>query len=103
MIAATVGTWKRSCVCFVDVLLEAFGCQDEVCLVVNLPVRGMPGCRSRQLVGVESVDKGKLWLFANCRSLHLLSFVSPVPNLPTVLAQCSVSYTHLTLPTRRTV
>ena len=30
MIAASVGTWKRSCVCFVGAGLEALGCQDEV-------------------------------------------------------------------------
>ena len=28
------------------------------------------------------------WLFANSRSLHPLSFVSPMPNLPTVPALC---------------
>ena len=58
MITANVGTWERSCVCFVDAGLEAFRCQDEVHLV-NLPVRGMPGCCPRQLVGVESVGKGE--------------------------------------------
>ena len=30
MITANVGTWVRSCVCFVDAGLEALGCQDEV-------------------------------------------------------------------------
>ena len=59
MIAANVGTWERSCVCFVDAGLEAFGCQDEVYLVVKLPIRGMPGCCPRQLVGVEKVGKGE--------------------------------------------
>ena len=58
-IAANIGTWERSCVCFVDAGLEAFRCQDEVHLV-NLPVRGMPGCCPRQLVEVESVVKGEL-------------------------------------------
>ena len=28
------------------------------------------------------------WLFANCRSFHPSSFVSSMPNLPTVPAQC---------------
>ena len=37
MIAAHVGTWERSFVCFVDAGLEALGCQDKVSLVVNLP------------------------------------------------------------------
>ena len=36
MITATVGTWERSCVCFVDAGLKALECQDEVYLVVNL-------------------------------------------------------------------
>ena len=38
---------------------DIWGCQDEVYLVVNLPIRGMPGCCPRQLVGVESDCKGK--------------------------------------------
>ena len=59
MIAAHVGTWERSCVCFVDAGLEALGCQNEVYLAVNLPIRGTPGCCPRQLVGVESVAKGE--------------------------------------------
>ena len=59
MIAANVGTWERSCVCFVDAGLEAFGCQDEVYLVVNLPITGMPGCCPWQVVGVKSVGKGE--------------------------------------------
>ena len=59
MIAASVGTWKRPCVCFVGIGLEVLGCQDEVYLVVNLPIRGVPGCCSRQLVGVDCVGKGE--------------------------------------------
>ena len=42
VIAAKVGTWDRPCVSFVDAGLEALGCQDEVCLIVNQPIRGMP-------------------------------------------------------------
>ena len=61
------------------------GCQDEVYLVVNLPIRGIPGCCLRQLVGVESVDKGDS--VALCElSVSILSFVSPMPNLSTVPA-----------------
>ena len=63
MVAVNVGTWKRPCACFVDVGLEALGCQDDVYLVVNLPVRGMPGCCPRELVGLESVG--------NCESVAL--------------------------------
>ena len=59
VIAACVGTRERSCVCFVDAGLEALGCRDGVCLVVNLPIRGMPGCCPRQLMGVESVCKSE--------------------------------------------
>ena len=88
IIATSVGPWERSCVCCVDPGLEAFGCQDEVSLVVNLPIRGIPDCCPRQLVGVESVGKGEPVLFANSRSLHPLSFVSAMPNLSTVPAQC---------------
>ena len=54
MTAANVCTWERSCVCFVDAGLEALGCQDEVYLVVNLPIWGIPGYCPRQLVGMES-------------------------------------------------
>ena len=59
MIAFNVSNWERPCICFVDARLEAFGCQDEVYLVVNLPIRRIPGCCHRQLVGVESVGKGE--------------------------------------------
>ena len=52
-IAANVGKWERSSVCFVDAGLEALRCQDEVYLVVNLPIWGMQGCCPKQLVGVE--------------------------------------------------
>ena len=72
--------------CFVDAGLEALGCHDEDYLVVNLTIRDMPGCCPRQLGEgwrVESVDKGEPVAFANSRSLHLQSYVSPMPNLPT--------------------
>ena len=55
MIAANVSTWLRSCVCFADAGLEALVCQEEVYLVVNLPIRGMPGCCPRQRLRLESV------------------------------------------------
>ena len=42
--------------CILDAGLEALECQDEVYMV--LPIRGVPGCYSRQLVGLESVSKG---------------------------------------------
>ena len=29
MITSNVGAWERSCVCFVDIVLEALGCQDK--------------------------------------------------------------------------
>ena len=59
IIAANVGRWERSCVCFVDAGLEALGCQDGVYLVVNLLVVGMPGGCPKQLIGVDSVGKGE--------------------------------------------
>ena len=39
--------------------LTQLGCQDEVYLVVNLSIRGMPGCCPRQPAGVESAGKGE--------------------------------------------
>ena len=59
MITTYVSTWERPCVCFVDAGLEALGCQDEVYLVVNLPIRDMSGCSPKQLVEVESVGKSE--------------------------------------------
>ena len=88
MIAANVSTWEGLYVCFVDAGLEALGCQDEVCLVVNLPIRDMSGCHPRQYVGVDRAGKVSGWLFANSKTLHPLSFDSPMPNLPAVPAQC---------------
>ena len=67
MIAANVSTWERPCVCFVDAGLEALGCQNEVYLVVNLPIRGMPGCCPRQLVAVEECWQG--WVCGSLRTL----------------------------------
>ena len=77
MIAANVGTRETLCVCFVDAGLDELGCQDEVYLVLNLPIRGMLVCFSRQFVGVESVGRGESWFFANPWNLDPLSFVSP--------------------------
>ena len=51
--------WKDLVFCFVDGGLEALVYQDEVYLVVNLPIRGMLGCCPRRLVGVEGVGKGE--------------------------------------------
>ena len=65
----------------------ALGCEDEVYVVVNLHIRGMPGCCARQLAGVECWEwwaGGSLWTLG----VSILSFVSVMPNLPTVLAQC---------------
>ena len=42
MITANVGTWERSCICFAGAGLEVLGRQDEVYLVVNLPIKGVP-------------------------------------------------------------
>ena len=78
MVAVNVGTWKRPCACFVDVGLEALGCQDDVYLVVNLPIRGMPGGYPRQLVGVESVGKGESVTL--CELLDSLSSVVCLSN-----------------------
>ena len=58
MITANTGIQERPCVCFVDAGLEVLGYQDKVCLVVNLPIKGMPGCCPKQLVEVETVGKG---------------------------------------------
>ena len=42
---------------FLTLDLKCLGCQDEVYLVVNLPIKGMPGSCPRQLVEVDSVGK----------------------------------------------
>ena len=52
------------------------GYQDEVYLVVNLPIRGMPGCCPRQLVGVESVGKDESVVLCNLLESPSLLFVS---------------------------
>ena len=39
-------------------------------MMMNLPIRGMPGCSPGQPVGVESVGKGESVAKANFRSLH---------------------------------
>ena len=67
MITANVGIWGNSCVCFADAGLEALGCQDEVYLVVNLPIRVMLGCCSRQRVRVQSVFKGESVAFCELK------------------------------------
>ena len=59
MIAVNVDPWERSHVSFVDAGVEALRRRDEAYLVVNLPTRGIPGCCSKQLVGVESVGRGE--------------------------------------------
>ena len=46
----------------------------------------MPGCCSRHFLGWRVLARVSQCLFVNCRSLHSLSFVSPVPNLLTVPA-----------------
>ena len=57
--AANAGTWENLVRAFVDAAFEVLGCQGEVYLVVNWPIRGIPGCCPRQLVGVESVGEGE--------------------------------------------
>ena len=42
IIAANVSTMERPSVYFVDAGLELLTCQDEVYLIVNLLIRGMP-------------------------------------------------------------
>ena len=88
------GKYGQDCHC-IDILtsqLETFGYQDEVNhpVVVNLPIkpfRGIPGCSSRQLVGVKIVSKGEtmdlqtLGVFILCRlslrcQIFLLSLLS---------------------------
>ena len=47
------------CVGFAGAGLQVLGCKDEVYLVVNLPIRRIPGCCPRQLVGLEKVGEGE--------------------------------------------
>ena len=76
MIVVNVCTCERPCVCFVDAGPEALGCQNEVYLVVNLPIRGIPGCCPRQLVGVESVGKGESADLCNTLGVSILCRLS---------------------------
>ena len=57
MIAANAGTWERPCVCLVYAGHKVLGVRKKLYLILNLPIRGMPGCCPGQLVGVESVGK----------------------------------------------
>ena len=65
MIVAYVDAWARSCAYFIDAGLEALGCQDEVYLAVSMPIRGVPRCCCRQLVGIECVSKDKSVVLRN--------------------------------------
>ena len=64
------------------------GCQDEVYLVVNLPIRRIPGCCHRQLVGVESVGKGESVTL--CELLDSLSSVVCLSNAKSSFCPCLV-------------
>ena len=59
------------------------GCQDEVRLVANLHIKGMPGCCPRHLVGVESVGKGE--------SMALCELEEP-PSAVVCLSDAKLSY-----------
>ena len=64
------------------------GCQDEVYLVVNLPIRRIPGCCHRQLVGLESVGKGES--VALCELSESLSSVVCLSNAKFSYCPCLV-------------
>ena len=86
IIAANVGPWERSCVCFVDAGLEALGRQVEVYLVENLPIRSILGCSPRQLIGVKRVGKDgslrTLGVSILCRlSLQCQNFLLSLPSV----------------------
>ena len=66
----------------------ALGCEDEVYVVVNLHIRGMPGCCFGQLEGVESVGKGKS--VALCKLWKSPSSVVCLPNAKSSCCLCPV-------------
>ena len=51
MIAASVGTWERSCVFFVDAGLEALRCQDYI--KTNYRSKGPAHCPQRRIQAME--------------------------------------------------
>ena len=59
MIAANVGTWERPCVWFLMPDLKRWVVIMKSIWLSTCPIRAMPGCCPRQLVGVESVGKGE--------------------------------------------
>ena len=73
MIAANVGTCETPCVCFVDTGLQALGCQDEVYLLVNLPLGAYQVAVLDILCGWRVLAMVNRLPFANSMSLHLLS------------------------------
>ena len=84
MIVASVGTWERPCVCFVDSGLEVLGYQDEVYLVVNLPIRGIPDNLHgwRVLARVSQWLLGALRVSILCRlSLQCQIFLLSLPSV----------------------
>ena len=77
---------------FALLMLEASGCQDKVYMVVNLPIRDILGCCSRQLVGWRKLAMVNGWLFANNRSLHeSQSSVVCLSNTVSSFCPCPVS------------
>ena len=55
MITTKVDTWEKSCISLVDARLEALMCQDEVYLVVNLP---LGAC---QVAVLDNFQCGECW------------------------------------------
>ena len=93
MITNNVGIRERSFVRFVQAELEALECQDEVCLVVNLPIRGMPNCCPRQFVWLRMLEMESRWFFAIsvvCVS-NARSFYCPCPVLVCVSAYFDIA------------
>ena len=90
MITANISFWKCPCFCPVDAGLIAVWHQDEVNLVVCQIIWGMPCCFPEFLVTVLAMVM--CWVWANAKSLSPRSFVSPRPSLPTVPAQCWVTF-----------
>ena len=88
MITTNVNTWERPCVCFVDAGLELLGCKDKAYQVLNLLIRGIPGCCPRQLVGVESAGKGES--VALCELSESSSFVVCLSNAKSSYCPCLV-------------
>ena len=83
MIAANVGTWERPCVWFLMPDLKRWVVIMKSIWLSTFPSGPCQVAVLDNLWGWRVLARVSRWLFANTSSFHFLSFVCPVPNLPT--------------------